>query len=149
MRRTAPSRPWVRGALVAATALALVGASSAKKKRREPPPPKVEETVADLADIRSMGETKLEGVGLVVGLDGTGGDPPQSYYREKLINDMRKAGVEGPDKLLADPHVSMVLVRVRIPTGTSTSDRIDAEVEVPPNCGTRSLAGGYLLQTRL
>ena len=34
----------------------------------------------DLADIFRGAETKLEGVGLVVGLDDTGVDPPPSWY---------------------------------------------------------------------
>ena len=36
-----------------------------------------------------------------------------------------------------------------IPTGASPTDRLDVEVEVPPACGTKSLAGGYLMATRL
>ena len=39
----------------------------------------------------------LEGVGLVVGLDGTGGDPPPSIYREALVNDMRKRDIKDPE----------------------------------------------------
>ena len=31
----------------------------------------------------------------------------------------------------------------------NTTDRLDVQVEVPPACGTTSLAGGYLMQTRL
>src|SRR5262249_49240621 len=31
----------------------------------------------------------------------------------------------------------------------SPTDRLDVQVEVPPACGTKSLAGGYLLMTRL
>ncbi len=130
-------------------ALSLVGAAAPKKKRVEPPPPKVEETVGDLAYIVSNTETKLEGVGLVVGLDSTGVDAPPSLYRNKLIDEMRKAQVENPNGILKDPRVSMVIVRVSVPAGVSPSDRLDAEVELPANCGTTSLAGGYLLQCRL
>jgi flagellar basal body P-ring protein FlgI len=151
MRRTVLRRSWAQLALVAIAALALIqtGASSGKKKKKEPPPPKVSETVGDLAFVVSRGETKVEGVGLVVGLDNTGADPPPSWYRKQLVDEMSKAGVEKAEKLLASAQVSMVIVRLTIPIGVSPKDKLDVQVEVPPACGTKSLAGGYLLLTRL
>jgi flagellar basal body P-ring protein FlgI len=151
MRPTFPRRVSFVAALVATSALAacLTGASSPKKKRNEPPAPKIEETVGDLAVIRSKTDTKLEGVGLVVGLDDTGVDPPMSWYRQKLVDEMRKAGVENANKILKDPRVSLVIVRVTVPAGASPSDRLDASIELTPGSGTKSLAGGYLLSCRL
>jgi hypothetical protein len=130
-------------------ALALLGAGTPRRRRSDPPPPKVDETIGDLAIIASHSDQRLEGVGLVRGLDNTGADPPPSWYREKLVDEMRKAGVENANKLLADPRVSMVIVRVNIPTGTSTTDHLDAQIELPPGSGTKSLAGGYLMSCRL
>jgi len=135
-------------AAIAVLALAQMGAGSGKKKK-EGLPPKVQETVGDLAFVVSRGEMKVEGVGLVVGLDNTGVDPPPSWYRKQLVDEMSKAGVEKAEKFLANPQVSMVIVRLTIPVGVSPKDRLDVQVEVPPACGTTSLAGGYLLQTRL
>ena len=62
---------------------------------------------------------------------------------------MRKARVENPNQILKDKRFSMVIVRAKIPTGVTPADRIDVELELPPACGTTSLAGGYLLETRL
>jgi hypothetical protein len=135
--------------LAAVSALALAGAGLPKVKRAEPPPPKVEETITDLAYINRGTEIKLEGVGLVVGLDNTGVDPPPSWYRQKLVDEMRKANVENPNRLLKDPQVSMVIVRLTLPSGVGPSDRLDAEIELPPACPTKSLQGGYLLSTSL
>jgi flagellar basal body P-ring protein FlgI len=149
MRRTDLRRGQALAVLAAVTALALVGAGSARKKRYEPPPTKVEETVSNIASIVSRAETKVEGVGLVIGLENTGSDPPPSWYRQKLLEEMRKAGVENANKMLADSRMSMVIVRATIPTGVGPTDRLDIEVETPPASGTTSLAGGYLLQTRL
>jgi flagellar basal body P-ring protein FlgI len=152
MRRTILRRSWAQKALVAIAALALLqtGASpTKKKKKKEPPPPKVSETVGDLAFVVSRGETKVEGVGLVVGLNNTGADPPPSWYRKQLVDEMSKAGVEKAEKLLASPQVSMVIVRLTIPIGVGPKDKLDVQIEVPPACGTTSLAGGYLLLTRL
>jgi len=136
-------------ALTGALALGLTGASSPKKKKKEAAPPKVEETVGDLSYIQHAVETKLEGVGLVVGLDNTGVDPPPSPYRTRLLDDMRKAGVENANALLKDPRVSLVIVTLTVHAGATPKDRIDATVELPPASGTKSLAGGYLLSCRL
>jgi hypothetical protein len=151
MRSPNPRRPRAVATLVALSALALslAGAGLPKKKRAEPPEPKVEETVGDLAFIQSRVETKLEGVGLVVGLDNTGLDPPPSYYRQRLVDDMRKAGVENANAILKDPRVAMVIVRMTIPPGVTPNDRLDAEVVLPPASGTKSLVGGRLLECRL
>jgi flagellar basal body P-ring protein FlgI len=131
-----------------ALALAQMGAAPAKKKK-EGLPPKVQETVGDLAFVLSRGEMKVEGVGLVVGLDNTGVDAPPGWQRKQLIDEMGKAGVEKAEKLLTSPQVSMVLVKLTIPIGVTPKDRLDVQVEVPPGCSTTSLAGGYLLTTRL
>ena len=109
----------------------------------------MQETVGDIAYVVSRGEMKVEGVGLVVGLDNTGVDPPSSFYRKQLLDEMSKAGVEKGEKLLTNPQVSMVIVRLTIPVGVGPKDRLDVQVEVPHGCGTTSLAGGYLLTTRL
>ena len=151
MRPTDPSRVRAVAALAAFSALAvsLAGASGPRKKRVEADPPKVEEAVGDLTFIQAHSGTKLEGVGLVVGLENTGVDPPPSYYRQKLLDEMKKAGVENANGWLRDPRVSMVIVRMNVPAGVNTHDRLDAVVEVPPGGGTKSLAGGRLLECRL
>ncbi len=152
MRRTVPSRPWALGALVAIAVLALtlnpIGAAPTKKKKKVVLP-KIQETVGDIAFVVSVGELKVEGVGLVTGLDNTGADPPPSWYRKELVDEMSKAGVEKPERLLTSPQVSMVIVRMTIPMGVDPTDKLDVQVEVPPACGTKSLAGGYLLTSRL
>ena len=151
MWRFIPGGTWVFQALVVVLALVQIQADAAplRKKKTEPPPPKVEETVGDLAMVLQGSEVKVEGVGLVAGLDNTGADPPPSWYRSQLVDEMSKAGVEHASKLLADTRYSMVIVKMTINTGSTPQDRFDVEVELPPASGTTSLAGGYLLTTRL
>jgi flagellar basal body P-ring protein FlgI len=144
-------RPWALRVQVAVVVLALLqtGAGPGKKKANKPAPPKIQETIGDISFVVSHGEIKVEGVGLVVGLDNTGADAPPTWQRKQLVDEMTKAGVEKADRLLASGQVSMVIVRLTIPTGVNPKDRLDAQVEVPPNCPTKSLSGGYLLLTRL
>ncbi len=152
MRRMVPGRPRALGAAVALAALAALlahAAAAPTSSKKKVKPPKLQETVGDLAYVVSNGEMMVEGVGLVLGLDNTGGDSPPSQYRKLLLDEMSKAGVEHPERILASPQASLVIVRMTIPMGVGPTDPLDAQVEVPPGCPTRSLAGGYLLSARL
>ena len=146
MWRFIPGGTWVFQALVVVLGAGTDpgGCRAPAEEKTEPPPPKVEETVGDLAMVLQGSEVKVEGVGLVAGLENTGADPPPSWYRSQLVDEMSKAGVEHASKLLADTQFSMVIVKMTIHAGSSPQDRFDVEVEVPPACGTKSLAGGYL-----
>lgn len=152
MRRMVPGRAGalvtavVMTAMAAALVQAAAGPTAEKKKSR---PLKINETVGDLAYVSSTGEMTVEGVGLVTGLDNTGGDSPPSFYRKTLIDEMSKAGVEHPERLLASPRLSIVTVRMTIPMGVAPTDPLDVQVQVPPGCPTKSLVGGYLLTARL
>jgi flagellar basal body P-ring protein FlgI len=148
MRRTSPSRAMVLGALVACAAVLLTGASDAKKKKTKEVPPKVDETIGDVANIFGS-VLKVEGVGLVIGLDGTGSEPAPSWQQKKLVDEMLKSGLEHPEKLLKSPSISLVVVRATIPAGMNLTDKYDVEIELPPASATSSLAGGFLMSTRL
>lgn len=139
--------------LIAAAVLALspLGAAAAKKKKIDPAKlVKTSETVGELAAVFRGGETRIIGVGLVSGLPDTGGDSDGSYYRTRLVEEMRKAGVENPNTLLAkNKSLALVVVRGVVSTGVDPKDRLDVELELPPGSQATSLAGGYLMKTRL
>jgi flagellar basal body P-ring protein FlgI len=136
-------------ALAALAALLAHAAAAPTPGKKKAKPPKLQETVGDLAYVVSNGEMMVEGVGLVLGLGNTGGDSPPSLYRKLLLDEMSKAGVEHPERILASPQASLVIVRMVIPMGVGPTDPIDVQVEVPSGCPTKSLAGGYLLSARL
>ncbi len=92
---------------------------------------------------------RVEGVGLVIGLDNTGSDPGPSMYRTKLLNKMRQAQVPQAEQILANKATSLVVVRGTIPVGITKQDIFDVEVELPPGSTTTSLAGGKLMRTEL
>jgi flagellar basal body P-ring protein FlgI len=150
MRQRVQGHRWAW--IVGATALAIVAADTPKKNpaKAEKQVYKQEETINDLADIVIKGEIPVEGIGLVVDLDGTGSDPEPGYFRDKLLEKMRKADVPNPEKLLAgSKNYSLVLVRGRIPVGSGKRDAFDIDVELPSGSATTSLAGGKLLLTEL
>ncbi len=153
MRRPIPEGSWAIVALILTLTLGIAlfpaAAAPPRKKKTEGTPPKVQETVGDLAYVLQGSEIKVQGIGLVTGLENTGADPPPSWERGQLVDEMSKAGVEHASKLLANPQFSMVIVKMTIRAGADPKDRFDVEVEVPPACGTKSLAGGYLMATRM
>jgi hypothetical protein len=130
---------------MAGAAVSLTGAA---KKKNEPPPPKVEETISSVANIVGR-DIDVEGVGLVINLDDTGSDPAPSQSREKLLADMKKADIPHPERILRSPTVSMVIIRAKFPSGVTTEDKFDVDIELPPASTTTSLAGGWLLSTPL
>jgi hypothetical protein len=101
-------------------------------------------TIRDVASFANTDSFQVSGVGLVVGLEGTGGDPPPGGYRDMLTNDLRKRGVENIKEVLASPNNAMVLVTARIPAGARKGDSMDVDVLIPPGSKATSLRGGYL-----
>ena len=91
----------------------------------------------------------LEGVGLVIGLDGTGGDPPPSPLRTILLDDMRRRKIENPNQILKSPSTALVSIRAYLPPMVRKGDTFDIEVRLPPNSNATSLAGGQLLESFL
>jgi len=137
------------GAVAAVVALALMGADTPRPKGAMTAT-KLDEVLGNLAEAEGN-DLRVEGVGLVVGLDNTGFNPPPSAERQKLVDEMRKARVDQAEKLLDSRRVALVLVHAVIPPGATKPDPLDVQVEIPAASITpeTSLAGGHLIVTRL
>ncbi|HZV07979.1 MAG TPA: flagellar basal body P-ring protein FlgI [Gemmataceae bacterium] len=106
------------------------------------------ETIRDKVTVGNAMPIPVGGVGLVINLEGTGGDCPPDTYREILENELRKE-VKDVRKVMSSPEHAMVLVSGLIPPGTSKGDPIDLEVYLPPGSRATSLRGGYLHKCKL
>jgi hypothetical protein len=136
--------------------LAVAGCSPFLSNRAQSPESseitdKVDSTllVGDVATSYGPGAIAVEGIGLVVGLPGTGSDPEPDIFRAMLEDDMRRRNVENIKQLLARNDTSLVLVRGYIKPGAQKGDNFDLEIRVPNGSETKSLRGGYLMQVRL
>jgi flagellar basal body P-ring protein FlgI len=105
--------------------------------------------VGDIAVPTGMQLTRVEAIGIVVGLRGTGSDPAPSNQRSTLISEMQTRGVSNANALLASGNVSMVVLQAYLKPGIQKGDHFDVEVRIPSQSETTSLRGGYLLETRL
>jgi hypothetical protein len=107
--------------------------------------------IGDYTTFSGLHRVVLEGVGLVVGLKGTGDDPPPSQYREALMDDMRRRSVRGEEakRLLASPNTALVVVRAYLPPLIQKGDQFDIDVRIPGDTKATSLNGGRLMETIL
>lgn len=105
--------------------------------------------VGDVAVPFGLYPVRVEGVGLVTGLPGTGSDPAPSPQRSALIAEMERRGIENPNQMLASDATDLVVVRGYLRPGIQKGDVFDVEVRVPNRSDNRGLRGGYLVETRL
>jgi len=154
---------------IAAAALALtVGACSSgpetKAKRVEPVvrdvSPALRGTIGSEVTILGIQPTLVSGYGLVVGLNGTGGQPLNEALQATMERDAGLNGVtmgselgpnnpvsgKSPRELLRDPNVAVVLVQAAIPPGSAKGSRFDVSVRA---MNASSLEGGTLWTTEL
>ena len=99
MLRTDRRRVAAISAATLVAAIALIGAGTPagagdkeKDKLKNPSKEKlkVDETLGNLAQVVQPA-MHLEGIGLVMGLENTGSDPPPGEMRQRLLDQMRKA----------------------------------------------------------
>jgi hypothetical protein len=108
------------------------------------------ETIGDVTQVANAEPIAVSGVGLVAGLDGTGGDAPPGGYRSLLEDQLRKHnGVENVKEVLASPTTAMVLVSGVIPPGARKGDPIDLDITMPRESRVKSLRGGRLIDCLL
>ncbi len=106
--------------------------------------------IGEITTVASQEEVPVVGVGIVSGLNGTGGGmPPDSQWRIMLENDLKKRGINNPRGVMSSLDCAMVIVSAKIPTGTRKNDMIDIEVNLPEMSRCTSLRGGYLYSCEL
>jgi hypothetical protein len=102
-------------------------------------------TIGDLTEVFSIAPLQVSGVGLVTGLNGTGGSPPPiNEYRKLLTGQLQKRGFRNVDQLLDSTDNAVVLVSALIPAGTRQGDELDIDVTLPVGSKATSLRGGFL-----
>jgi flagellar basal body P-ring protein FlgI len=105
--------------------------------------------VGDFAVPFGLYPVKVEAIGMVWGLKGTGSDPAPSSERGVLLDEMQTRGVTEPNKILSSGNASLVKVQGVLRPGIQKGDNFDIEIRVPGQSETTSLRGGYLLETRM
>ncbi len=102
-------------------------------------------SVRDVAELRGVREHKVIGVGLVVGLRGTGDKGRETQKRIAVLLTRMKFSVQPSD--LPSKNVALVFVTAKIKSDTPKGTRID--VTVASMGDATDLSGGELLPTPL
>lgn len=108
-----------------------------------------QEYIGDITTMWGLSYAKVEGIALVTQLDDTGSIPRPSAQKNYLVSEMRAHDVAKPNEILASSNTSLALVRGFLPPGVRKGDRFDVEIRTLPRSETKSLRGGFLMETRL
>lgn len=102
--------------------------------------------IKDIAQLQGIDRIHLVGMGLVVGLQGTG-DRNIALAQQMLANMSKHFGITISQDLIKPKNVAVVTVTVDIPSYAKEGDTFD--VHVSSNLDATSLQGGILLDTPL
>ncbi len=151
-------RSWLQSAVVAASfPLTVWGRTSSSEDDEE----EADDTdkryqtkldtslIGDHTTFAGLDPVVLEGVGLVRGLSGTGGDPSPSQYRSTLMEDLKRDGWRNPNAILQSPNTALVIVRAYLPPLLKKGTHLDVSVSIPESANATSLVGGELMEVRL
>jgi hypothetical protein len=105
--------------------------------------------VGHLSRVWGLKPKRVDGVSLVVGLPGSGSDPPPTSDRDRLLSEMQTREVDRPNSILAASSTALVRVRGFIPPGARKGDHFDLFVEAPRQTDTSDLSGGWMMASRL
>lgn len=102
--------------------------------------------IKDIVQLQGIDRIHLVGMGLVVGLQGTG-DRNISLAQQMLANMSKNFGITVSQDLIKPRNVAVVTVTVDVPSYAKEGDLFD--VQVSSNLDATSLQGGILLDTPL
>jgi flagellar P-ring protein precursor FlgI len=106
----------------------------------------VKQRIKEIARIEGVRKNHLVGMGLVVGLNGTG-DSEKNLTPQLLKSLYRYFGTELGQVQVDSKNVAVVMVTAELPSFKKIGDSID--VTVSSINGAKSLEGGMLIQTQL
>lgn len=103
--------------------------------------------VKDIASVQGARSNQLTGLGLVVGLDGSGDSNSTLFSAQMVVNLLARQGVNVPQGTIKVKNIAAVMVTAELPPFVRKGSRINVTVNSLGDA--RSLQGGTLLQTPL
>ena len=164
---------FAKGASASALAIlcvfSLIACDSGPRKRARAVDPIVRDVPAVLrgtigaeCSIRGNDPVLVSGLGLVVGLNGTGGGPLPVQIQATMERELARGGIgkggplsegplagKSPREVLRDPTCAVVVVEGVMPPGSPRAGTFDVRVRTLPGSTVTSLEGGKLWTTDL
>lgn len=107
----------------------------------------VEVRIKDIAHFRGVRSNQLTGIGLVIGLEGTGDTKKTPMTQTLIANMFADWGTQVDPKTIDSKNVALVTVTCQLPPFAKPGSQVD--VQVSSIGDAKSLQGGTLLQTPL
>ena len=106
--------------------------------------------IGDTCGIYGLNFAKVDGIGLAVGLKGTGSPAKPSTQRDQLVRDLElKKNVDDAKALLKSEDTELVVMYGLLPPGIRKGETFDLKVTVLGSSDATSLENGTLLISRL
>lgn len=103
--------------------------------------------IKDVARFRGVRGNQLFGIGLVVGLEGTGDSQATPFTKTLLANALKDWGTSVDDTKMRAKNIAAVTVTAELPPFAAPGNRIDVTVQSIGDA--KSLQGGFLLMSPL
>ncbi|MFT5584685.1 MAG: flagellar P-ring protein precursor FlgI [Cognaticolwellia sp.] len=103
--------------------------------------------VKDLGYLYGTDPAKLAGIGIVVGLNGTGDSPRSEAAVNTLVAEMQSMGRPISASDLMSKNIALVYVHAELPVDARSNTRMDITVSTVADC--KSLQNGVLMDTEL
>jgi len=139
--------------------LLVGGCEGAQKKSKDKKAPEVNEptkldrTIGDIAEVIANQPVPVKGVGIVIGLSGTGSSEcpaaTREYLRKYILTQVGRKDLIKPDTMINSIDTAVVIVEGTIPPASTKYQPFDVTVKPFPNTQTTSLVGGRLYTTDL
>lgn len=123
-------------------------------KRREEIRVKLEDEdrptiIRDIASPAMLTQSRIENIGLITQLPGTGGAVKASSQREKMLDVMRRKNAESPNTFLDSDTTGLAVITTAVPPAAQKGDILDAIVKASSHAEISDLEHGFLIETAL
>jgi hypothetical protein len=105
--------------------------------------------ISQIGAERQLTLGRLENVGLVSTLPGTGGIVKASQPREKMLDLMRREEVDQPNSFIDADSTAMVIAFVSVPPAARKGNILDVVVKLSSHGEATDLQSGWLMETEL
>jgi flagellar basal body P-ring protein FlgI len=106
--------------------------------------------IGDVCGIYGLNFAKVDGIGLAVGLGGSGSAAKPNLQREQVIRSLStKKNVADPSALVASTNTEVVAITGMLPPGIRKGEFFDLKINALNGTDATSIENGMILQTRM
>jgi len=106
--------------------------------------------IGDICGIFGLNFAKIDGIGMAIGLNGTGSAAKPGSQRDQLMRELEIGNkVDDAKRLLQSENTELVVMYGLLPPGIRKGETFDLKVTVLPGSDATSLENGMVLQSRM